>query len=72
MRFKATAEACGLRMEYDPHIGCSIMVGHGVSPPYAVRPTHRLFDHFSGRPVRAAHEVNILCGDCLLKMELSE
>ena len=108
-RFKATAEACDLRIEYDPRIGWSItfpteaLIDFIVTQGWEDSRMGRMDGYISGRPgrgtssgtgeppkpkkpsstrkyicpnckmsVRATREVNILCGDCLLKMELSE
>ena len=108
-RFKATAEACDLRIEYDPRIGWSItfpteaLIDFIVTQGWEDIRMGRMDGYISGRPgrgtssgtgeppkpkkpsstrkyicpnckmsVRATREVNILCGDCLLKMELSE
>ena len=108
-KFKATAEACDLRIEYDPRIGWSItfpteaLIDFIVTQGWEDIRMGRMDGYISGRPgrgtssgtgepskpkrpsstrkyicpnckmsVRATREVNILCGDCLLKMELSE
>ena len=105
-KFKVTAEACDLKIDYDPRIGWSITspteklieliiaqgwedicigrmdgyvsrgTGRGASSgnteppkPKKTSSTRKYICPRCRMSVRATREVNLICGDCLVKME---